>query len=94
MDMTQILGLTCISEQLKEKDKTKYSFRTMTRKRFNDLTERDGRDEAIKELSIRIIHNIHVIRRSTSGASYGSTDSNAVLSSFCSASVIITYFSL
>jgi len=62
MDMTQILGLTCISEQLKEKDKTKYSFRTMTRKRFNDLTERDGRDEAVKELSIRIIHNIHVTR--------------------------------
>lgn len=60
--MTQILGLTCISEELKEKDKVKYSFRTMTRKRFNDLTERDGRNEAIKELSDRILHNIHVTR--------------------------------
>ncbi len=48
-----ILGLTCISEELKQKDKKKYSFRTMTRKRFNDL----GRDEAIKQLSERILHN-------------------------------------
>jgi len=48
-----ILGLTCISEKLKLKDKKKYSFRTMTRKRFNDL----GRDEAIKQLSERILHN-------------------------------------
>ena len=48
-----ILGLTCISEELKLKDKKKYSFRTMTRKRFNDL----GRGEAIKQLSERILHN-------------------------------------
>ena len=58
--MTQILGLTCISEQLKDKDKKKYSFRTMTRKRFNDLCVMNGRDEAIKELSERIIHNVIV----------------------------------
>ena len=51
----QVLGLTCISEELKEKDKQKYSFRTMTRKRFNDLCEREGRNEAIKQLSERII---------------------------------------
>ena len=57
--MTQILGLTCISEQLKEIDKKKYSFRTMTRKRFKDLCVRDGRDEAIKELSERIAHNLY-----------------------------------
>jgi UV DNA damage repair endonuclease len=57
--MTTILGLTCISEQLKDKDKKKYSFRTMTRKRFNDLCVRDGRDEAIKELSERIAHNLY-----------------------------------
>ena len=57
-----ILGLTCISEQLKEKDKKKYSFRTMTRKRFNDLCVRDGRDEAIKQLSERILHNVHTTR--------------------------------
>lgn len=60
--MTEILGLTCISEQLKDKDKKKYSFRTMTRKRFNDLCVTQGRDEAIKELSNRILHNIYVTR--------------------------------
>ena len=43
------LGLTCISEELKVKDKAKYSFRTMTRKRFNDLSEKEGRNEARKE---------------------------------------------
>ena len=58
--MTQILGLTCISEQLKEKDKVKYSFRTMTRKRFNDLCNKDGRDEALNQLSERILHNVIV----------------------------------
>jgi len=57
-----ILGLTCISEILKEQDKKKYSFRTMTRKRFNDLCVRDGRDEAIKELSERILHNVRATR--------------------------------
>jgi UV DNA damage endonuclease len=56
----QILGLTCISEQLKDIDKKEYSFRTMTRKRFNDLCVSVGRDEAIKELSSRILHNIVV----------------------------------
>ena len=60
MNTKQILGLTCISEELKEKDKQKYSFRTMTRKRFKDLCIKVGRDEAIKELSDRIIHNICV----------------------------------
>ena len=57
---TTILGLTCISEQLKDKDKKEYSFRTMTRKRFNDLCVKEGRDEAIKELSNRILHNVVV----------------------------------
>ena len=56
------LGLTCISEELKAKDKAKYSFRTMTRKRFNDLSEKEGRNEAIKELSERIYHNVLVTR--------------------------------
>lgn len=60
--MDTILGLTCISEELKEKDKKKYSFQTMTRKRFNDLCVRDGRDEAIKELSSRILHNVRATR--------------------------------
>ena len=54
------LGLTCISEQLKELDKKKYSFQTMTRKRFNDLCERDGREKAVEELSGRIYDNIIV----------------------------------
>lgn len=54
------LGLTCISEELKEKDKQKYSFRTMTRKRFNDLCVKHGRDEAIYQLSERILHNVIV----------------------------------
>ena len=58
--MTTILGLTCISEQLKDQDKKAYSFRTMTRKRFNDLCSKEGRDEAIKELSDRILHNVVV----------------------------------
>ena len=57
-----ILGLTCISEELKEKDKKKYSFRTMTRKRFNDLCEKDGRTKAIQELSSRILHNCRTTR--------------------------------
>ena len=57
-----ILGLTCISEILKDQDKKKYSFRTMTRKRFNDLCVRDGRNEAIKELSERILHNVRTTR--------------------------------
>jgi len=58
--MTTILGLTCISEQLKDQDKKACSFRTMTRKRFNDLCNKEGRDEAVKELSDRILHNVVV----------------------------------
>ncbi len=57
---TTTLGLTCISEQLKDKDKKEYSFRTMTRKRFNDLCVQEGRNEAIRELSSRILHNVVV----------------------------------
>ena len=60
--MTQTLGLTCISEELKEKDKNKYSFRTMTRKRFKDLSEKNGKTEAIQQLSERILHNVRTTR--------------------------------
>lgn len=64
--MNTTLGLTCISEELKQKDKKEYSFRTMTRKRFIHLSETIGKNEAIKELSIRIHHNLivtqHIIR--------------------------------
>lgn len=58
--MTTTLGLTCISEELKDKDKKKYSFRTMTRKRFNDLCNSEGRNEALNQLSERILHNVIV----------------------------------
>ena len=57
-----ILGLTCISEELKEIDKKKYSFRTMTRKRFNDLCVIHDRNEAIRDLSERILHNARATR--------------------------------
>lgn len=56
----EILGLTCISEELKDKDKKKYSFQTMTRKRFNDLCVKENKDEAIRQLSERILHNLRV----------------------------------
>ena len=58
--MNTILGLTCISEELKDKDKKKYSFQTMTRKRFNDLCNKQDRNEAIRQLSERILHNVVV----------------------------------
>tara|TARA_A200000159_G_C7309707_1_gene333993 strand:+ start:287 stop:1282 length:996 start_codon:yes stop_codon:yes gene_type:complete len=57
-----ILGLTCISEELKLKDKKKYSFRTMTRKRFNDLCVKHSRNEAVRDLSERILHNVRTTR--------------------------------
>ena len=60
--MNTILGLTCISEELKEKDNKKYSFRTMTRKRFNDLCVKHSRNEAIRDLSERILHNVRTTR--------------------------------
>lgn len=53
-----ILGLTCISEYLKDKDKKKYSFQTMTRKRFHQLE----RSDAIHQLSERILHNARTTR--------------------------------
>ena len=57
-----ILGLTCISEELKLKDKKNYSFRTMTRKRFNDLCVKHSRNEAVRDLSERILHNVRTTR--------------------------------
>jgi len=46
------LGLVCISEILKKRDKS-LAFKTMTRKRFLEL----GREFALVELSSRILHN-------------------------------------
>jgi UV DNA damage repair endonuclease len=52
MTATPKLGLVCISELLKDKDK-KIAFKTMTRKQFLSMQRQD----AIKELSFRILHN-------------------------------------
>lgn len=52
------LGLVCISEILKQRDK-KLAFQTMTRKQFNKL----GRDNALPILSKRILHNCRLTRR-------------------------------
>lgn len=52
MTATPKLGLVCISELLKDKDK-KIAFKTMTRKQFVNMQ----RHIAIKELSSRILHN-------------------------------------
>ena len=46
------IGLVCISEILKEKDK-KLAFQSMTRKSFSQM----NRSEAIQKLSSRILHN-------------------------------------
>jgi UV DNA damage endonuclease len=52
------LGLVCISEMLKKKDKS-LAFKTMTRKRFLEL----GRDAALVELSSRILHNCKLTKQ-------------------------------
>ena len=57
------LGLTCISELLKEVDKKNNSFRVMTRKRFNDLTQSNNKEFAIQQLSERIIHNVKLTKK-------------------------------
>lgn len=52
------LGLVCISEILKKKDKS-LAFKTMTRKRFLEL----GRETALVELSSRILHNCKLTKQ-------------------------------
>jgi UV DNA damage endonuclease len=52
------LGLVCISEMLKKRDKN-LAFKTMTRKRFLEL----GRSDALKELSSRILHNCELTKK-------------------------------
>jgi UV DNA damage endonuclease len=52
------LGLVCISEILKKKDKS-LAFKTMTRKRFSEL----DRQLALKELSSRILHNCKLTKQ-------------------------------
>lgn len=51
------LGLVCISEILKKRDKS-LAFKTMTRRRFLEL----DRNAALKELSSRILHNCRLTR--------------------------------
>lgn len=55
--MVMKLGLVCISEILKQKNKS-LAFKTMTRKRFNSL----DRQKSIVELSQRILHNCKLTR--------------------------------
>ena len=50
-------GLVCISEVLKGANK-ELSFKTMTRKRFNDLSDSNSRASAISELGAKIFHNL------------------------------------
>jgi UV DNA damage endonuclease len=51
-------GLTCISEILKDQNK-EFRFKTMTRKRFNELPF----DVSISTLSERILHNLIHVKR-------------------------------
>mgnify|MGYP003108958041 CR=1 FL=1 len=55
--MSITYGLVCISEVLKDFDKS-FAFRTMTRKRFNDLSKQKSREESLSDLSERILHNV------------------------------------
>ena len=55
--MSITYGLVCISEVLKDFDKT-FAFKTMTRKRFNDLSKQKSREESLSYLSERILHNV------------------------------------
>ena len=55
MQQTNIrYGLTCLSEILSRQSKT-YRYRTITRKRFNEL----GRTHGLSQLSERILHNVN-----------------------------------
>ena len=55
--MSVTYGLVCISEVLKDFDKS-IAFKAMTRKRFNDLSAKEGREFAMNELSERVLHNV------------------------------------
>ena len=57
--MSVIYGLVCVSEALKDFDKT-IAFKTITRKRFNDLIKQKNRETALGELSGKILHNIKI----------------------------------
>jgi len=54
-----IYGLVCVSEVLKDFDKA-IAFKTITRKRFNDLIKQKNRETALGELSGKILHNIKI----------------------------------
>ena len=52
--------MTVVLTKLPQSINKDIAFRTMTRKRFNDLTKLHNRDYAIQELSERILTNIEV----------------------------------
>ena len=52
-------GLTCISEILKQKDKS-FAFKTLTKSRFLELEKREEK-LGEKTLSERIIHNLNLV---------------------------------
>ena len=67
--MSVIYGLVCVSEVLKDFDKT-IAFKTITRKRFNDLVKQKNRETALGELSGKILHNIKVTAQTIKHCSF------------------------
>ena len=67
--MSVIYGLVCVSEALKDFDKT-IAFKTITRKRFNDLVKQKNRETALGELSGKILHNIKITAQTIKHCSF------------------------
>ncbi len=67
--MSITYGLVCISEVLKDFDKS-FALRTMTRKRFNDLSKQKSREEALSDLSDRILHNVKLTTQTIKHCSF------------------------
>ena len=71
--MSVTYGLVCISEVLKDFDKS-IAFRAMTRKRFNDLSAKESREFATNELSERVLHNIKTTLQIVNHCSFNKID--------------------
>ena len=67
--MSVIYGLVCASEVLKDFDKA-IAFKTITRKRFNDLIKQKNRETALGELSGKILHNIKITAQTIKHCSF------------------------
>ena len=67
--MSVTYGLVCVSEVLKDFDKT-IAFKTITRKRFNDLIKQKNRETALGELSGKILHNIKITAQTIKHCSF------------------------